>query len=127
MGTTHARPSPAGPSGPLPSRREMERAFLGSDATYDGVFLTGVRTTGIFCRPSCRARKPRPENVEFFRAAKEAVFAGYRPCRKCHPLETPGAAPDWVRRLLDRVEGDPEARIKDADLRRMGLDPARVR
>src|SRR5688572_33452010 len=45
----------------LPPQREMERAFLSSDATYDGIFFTGVRTTGIFCRPSCRARKPRSE------------------------------------------------------------------
>lgn len=63
----------------------MERAFLGSDASYDGIFFTGVRTTGIFCRPSCRARKPLPSNVEFFASVREALFAGYRPCRRCDP------------------------------------------
>ena len=49
-----------------PSRPEMERAYLGRDATYDGVFVLAVRTTGIFCRPSRPARKPKPVNVEFY-------------------------------------------------------------
>ena len=56
-----------------PPRAEMERAFFASDATYDGVFVTGVRTTGIFCRPSCRARKPLVENIEFFGSVREAL------------------------------------------------------
>ena len=64
------------PSVPLPHRHEMERAYQRSDASYDGVFYLGVRTTGIFCRPSCPARKPKPENVEFFAMPKEALFAG---------------------------------------------------
>ena len=56
----------------------MRRAFLAGDGSYDGVFFTGVKTTGIFCRPSCTARKPRPENVEFFATPREALFSGYR-------------------------------------------------
>ena len=58
------------PSIPLPRRHEMERAYQRSDASYDGVFYLGVRTTGIFCRPSCPARKPKPQNVEFFAMPK---------------------------------------------------------
>jgi AraC family transcriptional regulator, regulatory protein of adaptative response / methylated-DNA-[protein]-cysteine methyltransferase len=112
---------------PLPSRREMERAFLRSDATYDGIFFTGVRTTGIFCRPSCRARKPLPANVEFFGSVREALFAGYRPCRRCDPARPPGTAPAWVRQLLDAVEAQPDRRLHDGDLRRLGIDPARAR
>src|ERR1035437_3673016 len=50
----------------LPPVNEMQRAFLASDASYNGVFYTAVRTTGIFCLPACPARKPLPENVEFF-------------------------------------------------------------
>ena len=61
---------------PMPSRPEMERAFFDGDASYDGLFYTGVRTTGIFCRPSCTARKPKPENVEFFCTVKDELFAG---------------------------------------------------
>ena len=110
----------------LPSRAEMERAYQGSDASYDGVFYLGVRTTGIFCRPSCPARKPKPENVEFFALPKEALFAGYRPCLRCRPLDG-DEAPAWVRPLLERIEQHPQARVRESDLRAMGLEPARVR
>ncbi|CAN5251059.1 MAG: methylated-DNA--[protein]-cysteine S-methyltransferase [Gemmatimonadetes bacterium] len=111
----------------LPPRDEMLRATLGRDAQYDGLFYTAVRTTGIFCRPSCSARKPDPRNVEFFGGAREALFAGYRPCKRCRPLEVGEAAPEWVRRLLEAVERDPESRLRDGDLRAMGLDPSTVR
>jgi AraC family transcriptional regulator, regulatory protein of adaptative response / methylated-DNA-[protein]-cysteine methyltransferase len=105
----------------------MERAFLGSDGAYDGIFFTGVRTTGIFCRPSCRARKPLPSNVEFFGTVREALSAGYRPCRRCHPARPPGSSPAWVQQLLDAVEADPARRFRDSDLRGLGIDPARAR
>jgi AraC family transcriptional regulator of adaptative response/methylated-DNA-[protein]-cysteine methyltransferase len=105
----------------------MERAFFESDASYDGIFVTGVRTTGIFCRPSCRARKPRPNNVEFFPTVREAMFAGYRPCRRCDPATPTGTVPDWVKSLLDAVEADPGRRLRDGDLRAMGVEPARAR
>jgi AraC family transcriptional regulator, regulatory protein of adaptative response / methylated-DNA-[protein]-cysteine methyltransferase len=111
----------------LPSQREMQRAYQASDASYDGLFYLGVRTTGIFCRPSCRARKPRPENVEFFATCREALFAGYRPCKRCRPLAFTGRPPAWVERLLGELEKDPTARIQDADLRKRGVDPARAR
>ena len=109
----------------LPPQQEMQRAFLASDAAYNGLFFTGVRTTGVFCLPSCPARKPRPENVEFFGTVKDALFAGYRPCKRCRPTEA--SAADWVRGLLDRLENDPAPRITEADLRDLGLEPARVR
>jgi AraC family transcriptional regulator of adaptative response/methylated-DNA-[protein]-cysteine methyltransferase len=86
-----------------------------------------VRTTGIFCRPSCPARKPKPENIEYFACAGDAVFAGYRPCRRCRPMDPPGGTPPWARALVERVEADPAARITDRDIRAMGIDPARVR
>jgi AraC family transcriptional regulator of adaptative response/methylated-DNA-[protein]-cysteine methyltransferase len=111
----------------LPPRTEMERAFLTSDASYDGIFVTAVRTTGIFCRPSCRARKPLSDNIEFFPGVREALFAGYRPCKRCSPETPPGTVPDWVRTLFDAVEADPTRRLHDGDLRRLGVDPARAR
>lgn len=120
------QPGPAPDPVALPSRREMERAYLSSDASYDGVFYLGVRTTGIFCRPSCHARKPRRENVEFFARPREALFAGYRPCKKCRPLEG-GADPPWVSRLLSKVDAGPDGRIRERDLKAMGIEPARVR
>ncbi|CAN5235163.1 methylated-DNA--[protein]-cysteine S-methyltransferase [soil metagenome] len=111
----------------LPPEPEMHRAFAERDASYDGLFFTGVKTTGIFCRPTCTARKPRPENVEFFRSARDALFDGYRPCKRCRPLEPRGEAPEWLRPLLQESQRDPTRRIRDRELRERGLDPGRVR
>jgi AraC family transcriptional regulator of adaptative response/methylated-DNA-[protein]-cysteine methyltransferase len=111
---------------PLPPRAEMERAYLRSDGSYDGLFYLGVRTTGIFCRPSCHARKPKTENVEFFASPKDAVFAGYRPCLKCKPVGA-DAEPGWVADLLAKIDARPDARIRERDLRAMDLSPERVR
>lgn len=111
----------------LPPRDTMLEAFLERDASFDGVFLTAVRTTGIFCRTTCPARKPHPENVEFFSDARQALLAGYRPCRRCRPLRPTGTPPAWLRPLLDAVEEDPSRRWSDDDLRGRGLSPERVR
>jgi AraC family transcriptional regulator of adaptative response/methylated-DNA-[protein]-cysteine methyltransferase len=105
----------------------MERAFYDQDASYDGVFVTGVRTTGIFCRPSCPARKPLRKNLEFFPAVKDALFAGYRPCLRCRPLEADGKPPAWVAGLLSAVEQEPERRLRAPELRRLGVSPERAR
>ncbi len=67
------------------STTEFERAFLASDPAYDGRFVAAVRTTGIFCRPSCRVRKPLPKNVSLLADAAAARAAGYRACLRCHP------------------------------------------
>jgi AraC family transcriptional regulator of adaptative response/methylated-DNA-[protein]-cysteine methyltransferase len=105
----------------------MVRAYQDADASYDGVFYTAVRTTGIFCRPVCPARKPQPENVTFFPSAREAILAGFRPCKRCRPLEAAGTPPAWLRGLLEEVETDPTRRWRDRDLRSLGLTPDRVR
>lgn len=105
----------------------MLAAFEARDPGYEGLFVTGVVTTGIFCRPTCPAKKPRPEHVEFFASPREALFAGFRPCKRCRPLEPPGRPPDWLRPLLAAVEEDPARRWRDGDLRELGLEPDRVR
>lgn len=64
---------------------ELERAFYASDPAWDGRFVAAVRTTGIFCRPSCRVRKPLPKNVTYLSDAAAARDAGYRACLRCHP------------------------------------------
>jgi AraC family transcriptional regulator of adaptative response/methylated-DNA-[protein]-cysteine methyltransferase len=111
----------------LPPIAEMEAAYQRRDASYDGLFYVCVKTTGIFCRPSCPARKPLARNVEYFRTVKEAMFAGFRPCKRCRPLEVPGAHPEWVSGLLDRLEREPDRRIRDYDLRAAGVEPERAR
>lgn len=105
----------------------MLSAFLSADRTYDGVFYTAVKTTGIFCRPSCTARKPKPENVQFYARAKDALISGYRPCMRCRPLEDPGSRPGWIDDLLRAIDAEPLRRWRDADLRERGLSPERVR
>lgn len=106
---------------------EMEAAHRKRDRAYDGVFWLGVRTTGVFCRPSCAARKPKPVNVTYFSTPREALFAGYRPCKRCRPMAAPGNPPAWVERLLAEVDRNPDRRYSDAVLRGMHVDPARAR
>lgn len=62
---------------------EMWKAVLHNDASYDGVFFYGVKTTGIYCRPSCKSKAPKRENVCFFATSEEARKAGFRPCKRC--------------------------------------------
>src|SRR5436190_15525229 len=107
----------------LPPITEMKRAYLERDAAYNGLFFLGVRTTGIFCRPTCPARKPLPKNVEYFPTPRAAMVAGYRPCKRCRPLDADDQ-PDWDTELLADVDRDPAARITDADLKKRGSDPA---
>ena len=110
----------------LPPIAEMERAYLKRDPAYNGLFFVGVRTTMVFCRPTCPARSPLPKNVEYFPTAAEALFAGYRPCKRCRPM-TIDDQPDWAAKLVEDVERDPASRIAEGDLQRRGVDPATVR
>ena len=70
------------------------RALLSRDARFDGAFFVGVRTTGIYCRPSCPARTPQRRNVEFLPSAAAAQRRGFRACKRCRPDATPGSA-EW--------------------------------
>ena len=69
--------------------QECERARVSRNRAYDGCFFTGVRTTGIYCRPVCTVRPARAENVEFVAPAAAAEVAGYRPCLRCRPEAAP--------------------------------------
>ena len=88
--------------GPALSRAEMWAAFSRSDRRYDGRFVTAVRTTGIFCRPSCTCRKPRPERVVFFRTPRAAARAGFRACKRCRP-ELAGGVAEAELRMVERA------------------------
>lgn len=110
----------------MPPTAEMERAYLARDSAYDGLFFLGVRTTGIFCRPTCAARKPLPKNVEYFPNAKAALAAGYRPCKRCRPLQWDDQPP-WASELISELGRDPAPRITDDELRARGIDPATAR
>lgn len=102
-------------------------AYLRHDSRFEGIFFLAVKTTGVFCRPGCRARAPRRENVEFFETASQALAQGYRPCKKCHPLNEPGAAPDWVQQSLHLIRHRGDVNLSDRELVQHGLDPVRLR
>ncbi|MDQ3165720.1 MAG: helix-turn-helix domain-containing protein [Actinomycetota bacterium] len=95
------------------------RAVRSRDARFDGVFFTGVRTTGIYCRPSCPAVTPLRRNVSFFVTAAAAHAAGLRACRRCLPDATPGS-PEWNVRA-DAV-GRAMRLIRDGVVEREGVD-----
>jgi AraC family transcriptional regulator of adaptative response/methylated-DNA-[protein]-cysteine methyltransferase len=105
----------------------MYEALLRRDASYEGLFVVGVTTTGVFCRPTCSARKPKRENVQFFRRVSDAVAGGFRPCRRCKPMHVAGDHPDWLDGLLAQVDDQPSRRWTDRELSDAGVHPVRLR
>ncbi|MEL7641118.1 MAG: DNA-3-methyladenine glycosylase 2 [Solidesulfovibrio sp.] len=82
------------------------RAYAARDARFDGRFFTGVTSTGVYCRPVCTARLPKPENCRFFPSAAAAEAAGFRPCLVCRPECAPGESPaEAGQRLADAAAG----------------------
>lgn len=111
----------------LPDRQTMYNALLSRDSSFEGIFFVGVKSTGIFCRPSCSAKKPKLENVEFFDSAKSAMLYGYRPCKLCRPLEVKGKFPEWMKALMTEIEKNPSIKIKDYNLLQKGISPHKLR
>ncbi|RBL89325.1 bifunctional transcriptional activator/DNA repair enzyme AdaA [Chitinophaga flava] len=105
----------------------MYKALVDKDPVYEGAFIAAVKTTGIFCRPTCTAKKPKLENVEFLTTIKEAVQKGYRPCKVCRPLEKPGETPAFISGILKELEADTGLRFRDEDLVSRGIEPSRIR
>lgn len=105
----------------------MYTAILEKDTSFEGVFFTAVKTTGIFCRPSCTARKPKLENVEFLKTSKDCLLKGYRPCKVCRPLENLHETPGEIKQLLEALNADPTLKFKDSDLRQRGIEPHSLR
>lgn len=103
------------------------QALLERDAEFDGIFFVAIKTTGIFCHATCRAKKPKFENCLFYEKAEEALLAGYRPCKICQPLSYPHQLPEEVRILVNAVESDPEKRWKEEDFRNLGIHSATAR
>lgn len=99
-------------------------AVASRDPAEDGRFVFAVRTTGVFCRPSCPARRPRRENVRFFSGPAAAAAAGYRPCLRCRPEATDRPDP------LAKAKALLEAGSDDATLavlaRKVGLSPSHL-
>ncbi|WP_454782008.1 bifunctional transcriptional activator/DNA repair enzyme AdaA [Legionella sp. WA2022007384] len=106
---------------------EYYQALLAKDSKYEGLFYVGVKSTGIFCRPTCPAKKPKFENCEFFHTAQEALLASYRPCMRCQPLVYPNQASNLIQQLVAAVEANPEKRWRDRDFAALGIDTSTAR
>src|SRR5215212_4812395 len=103
------------------------QAVVNRDRGHDGQFVFAVSTTGIYCRPSCPARRPRPENVSFFANPTAAERAGYRPCRRCRPKAEASSREALVARATAWLDGHIEERITLPRLAAaLGVSPGHV-
>ncbi|NOU70710.1 methylated-DNA--[protein]-cysteine S-methyltransferase [Paenibacillus sp. LMG 31458] len=106
---------------------EYYKALVEKRTDYEGVFYVGVTSTGVFCRPTCPARKPKYENCEFYQTAQQALLASFRPCQRCRPLSHPNHVSDIVRLLVEAIEQNPEKRWKAQDFRALSIDESTAR
>lgn len=90
---------------------EKKTAVLNRDSSYDGLFVYGVKTTGIYCRPSCPSRLPKPENIEVFNTPVEAEEAGYRPCKRCKPSEYHNPNEVFVEKIVNYLIANLDEKI----------------
>lgn len=102
-------------------------ALVARSSQYAGLFYVGVKTTGVFCIATCRARKPKRENVEFYSDFKAALSAGFRPCKICRPTENASSAPPMVEQVMQQLRAAPKVRITDDQLRQQHISPERMR
>jgi len=110
----------------LPDDETLYRALVDRDESFDGRAWVGVSSTGIFCKLSCPARNPKPENCTFFDSIAACLEAGYRPCMRCKPLLSRANEPE-LQTLIEALEADPTRRWVEGDIMRLGFDPSTVR
>lgn len=111
----------------LPGPDRLYAALLARDASYDGQVYVCVSSTGVFCRLTCPARKPKQENCTFFGTVGACIEAGYRACKRCHPLEPMALADPAIATLLAALDERPDDRWRESDIERMGFDLSTVR
>ncbi len=107
---------------------EDKYRVLGTRNTkFDGTYFTAVKTTGIFCHPSCRARTPKAKNVTFYNTIEEALQNGFRPCKVCKPMEKIGETPMYVKNIIAELQQNPHKKISDEQLKLKGIEPHTIR
>ncbi len=111
----------------LPDHETLYQALLDRNAAYDGQAYVGVSTTGVFCRLTCPARKPKTENCTFYASVGECIEAGFRACKRCHPLQPMASADPSIAALLAALDERPEYRWSESDIDRLGFDLSTVR
>lgn len=111
----------------LPTAEVLYQALLDKNESFDGRAYVCVKTTGVFCRLNCSARKPKFDNCRFFETVIECIDAGYRPCKRCKPLAPSAEADHAISLLLQALEQNPGKRWRESDIVKMGFDPSTVR
>lgn len=111
----------------LPDSETLYAALLARDGAYEGRAYVGVSSTGVFCRLTCPARKPKYENCSFYATQGACIEAGYRPCKRCQPMAVADGGDPAVRQLLEALDAEPARRWSEADVQALGLDPSTVR
>lgn len=111
----------------LPDENTLYDALLARNPVFDGRAYVGVTSTGIFCRLTCPARKPKRENCIFYRDIADCIHAGFRPCKRCHPLAPAAESDPAIGTLLRALDEQPDYRWSETDVTRMGYDPSTVR
>ncbi len=109
------------------NKKEYYQAIMAKNSEYNGVVYVGVKTTGVFCLPTCSARKPKFKNCEFFETPQQALLASYRPCKRCRPLSNPNQVSELVQLLVAAVEENPEKRWKDKDFQELSVNAITAR
>ncbi len=111
----------------LPSHDTLYAALVARDPNYDGRAYVCVGTTGVFCRLTCPARKPKSENCTFVATIGECIENGFRACKRCHPLAPAAEADPAIGALLRALDERPDIRWSERHISQMGLDLSTVR
>ena len=103
---------------------EMWEKIIACDRKYDGLFYTAVKTTKIFCRPSCKSRKPKKGNVEFFHDMSEVEKAGFRACKRCRPEVEHSPHTELVRKVIAFLVSQYKQKLELQDIaNHVGVSP----
>lgn len=111
----------------LPDHQTLYAALLARDTRFDGQAFVCVSSTGVFCRLTCPARKPKTENCTFFATIGECIEAGYRACKRCHPLQAAALADPTIAALLHALDERPDLRWSEGMVEQLGYDLSTVR
>ena len=109
------------------SDRDRYDILAAHKGRFSDAFFVGVTSTGIFCRLGCPARLPKRENCKFYDSAAEALSAGFRACKRCHPASHAGEASATLKKLIALIESDTEQRWTETDIKALGIDPSTAR
>jgi len=96
---------------PIELTRDRWNAIVGNDPAYDGEFFYAVKTTGIFCRPSCKSRPPKMENIRLFENAEQALSENFRPCKRCRPTGQRLPDDEWIQLVTDYIDNNYSASL----------------